>query len=96
MVIITGLWFFLAMFVVVVANMGVALYIERGGMLQQNGNSGLNHKTTHCVAQLALHLAQPRLRCYSPFPAKEVMTRQQLQLQQKETKQVRRFFCKRH
>lgn len=72
MVIITGLWFFLAMFVVVVANMGVALYIERGGMLQQNGNSGLNHKTTHCVAQLALHLAQPRLRCYSPFPAKEV------------------------
>lgn len=72
MVIITGLWFFIFGNVCCCCCKHGRSLIEkeRGGMLQQNGNKGLNHKTTHCGAELALHLAQPRLRCHTPFPTK--------------------------
>lgn len=71
-------------------------YRETGGMLQKFGNRGLNHQTTHCVAQLALHLAQPRLWCHSPLPSKGPWQGNNYNYNKKETKQVRRFFCKRH
>lgn len=68
MVIITGLCFFGN--VCCFRKHGRSLIERQGGMLQKFGNRGLNHQTTHCVAQLALHLAQPRLWCHSPLPSK--------------------------